>query len=70
MVAVGQRPAALASSQRPNVAHLAHVLGAQPFHGGQQLLVILTAGFAAAQVRGHSQEPAFRALSPLRSASA
>ncbi len=32
-------------------------------YGGHQPLVILMAGFAAAQVRGHSREPAFGARS-------
>jgi hypothetical protein len=35
--------------------------GARPFYGGQQAPVILMAGFAVAQVRGHSREPAFGA---------
>jgi hypothetical protein len=59
----GSAATALASSRSPYVAHLANAPGVQPFHGGQQPLVILTAGFVAAQVRGHSREPAFRALS-------
>ena len=33
------------------------------FHGGQQPLVIMTASFAAAQVRSHSRESPFRACS-------
>ena len=37
--------------------------GAQPFYGGQQPPVIPMAGFAAAQVHGHSWEPAFGARS-------
>ena len=35
----------------------------QPFYGGQQPPVTLMAGFAAAQVHGHSREPAFGARS-------
>ena len=52
---------AVASSRRPHVGHLANAPGAQPLHGGQQPVVILMAGFAAAQVRGHSREAAVRA---------
>ena len=50
---------AVASSRRPHVGHLANAPGAQPLHGGQQPVVILMAGFAAAQVRGHSREAAW-----------
>ena len=45
------------------IGHFANAPGAQPFYRGQQPLVILMAGFAAAQVCGHSGEPAFRARS-------
>ena len=59
----GTRATAAATSRRRRIAPLANVPGAQPFYGGQQPLVILLAGLAAAQVRGYSGEPAFRARS-------
>ncbi len=49
----GATATAAASSRRRHIGHLADAPGARLFYGGQQPLVILMAGFAAAQVRGY-----------------